>query len=100
MPLRYNNCIKVHIYAEEVYSRQHRNVTEKAELYKEEINRRRSPTYADNRMPCCQMDYSGFIEIGQHLPIRAKFGQRLYFGSVGLSRFLLNLCKFAEICVP
>ena len=33
MPLRYNNCNKVHIYVELVHFRQHRNVTEKAELY-------------------------------------------------------------------
>jgi hypothetical protein len=74
-PLRYNNCNKVHFWAELVHLRQHRNVTEKAELDKEEINRRRSPTYADNRMPCGQMDYSGFINIGQHLPISVKFGK-------------------------
>jgi hypothetical protein len=33
MALRYNKCIKLHICAELVHLRQHRNVTEKAELY-------------------------------------------------------------------
>jgi hypothetical protein len=54
--LRYNNCSKVHFWAELVHLRQHRNVTEKAELDKEEINRGRSPTYVDNHMPCGQME--------------------------------------------